>query len=71
MSQVGEVKFTFRLKMFTSARRLKHEGILTMAGKYTINYLWTTFRKKPFTEEYIDIREPADGTPVVVAEQKN
>jgi glycosyltransferase involved in cell wall biosynthesis len=39
------------------ARRLKKEGMLTIAGRYTINYLWTTFRKKPFTEEYIDIRE--------------
>jgi GT2 family glycosyltransferase len=70
MSRVGKVKFTFGLKMFSSARRLKHEGIFTMAGKYTINYLWTTFRKKPFTEEYIDIREQGVVTPVV-AEQKS
>jgi glycosyltransferase involved in cell wall biosynthesis len=70
MSRVGKVKFTFGLKMFSSARRLKHEGIFTMAGKYTINYLWTTFRKKPFTEEYIDIREQAAAAPVV-AEQKS
>jgi glycosyltransferase involved in cell wall biosynthesis len=69
MSQVGSVKFTFGLKMYTSARRLKHEGIFTMAGRYTINYLWTTFRKKPFTEEYIDIREQAAAEPAV-AEQK-
>jgi hypothetical protein len=34
MSQVGSVKFTFGLKMYTSARRLKHEGIFTMAGRY-------------------------------------
>jgi GT2 family glycosyltransferase len=69
MSQVGSVKFTFGLKMFTSARRLKHEGIFTMAGRYTINYLWTTFRKKPYTEEYTDIRERAAAEPAV-AEQK-
>lgn len=69
MSRVGKVRFTFGLRMFSSARRLKHEGIFTMAGKYTINYLWTTFRKKPFTEEYIDIREQASVAPVV-AEQK-
>ncbi len=26
------------------------------------NYLWTTFRKRPYTEEYLDVREPvADG----------
>jgi GT2 family glycosyltransferase len=57
MLRVGKVKFTFDLKMFSSARRLKQEGMLTIAGRYTINYLWTTFRKRPFTEEYIDIRE--------------
>ena len=64
MNQVGHVRFTFDLKMFSSARRLKQEGMLTIAARYTINYLWTTFRKKPFTEEYIDIREQA------VAEQE-
>ena len=57
MNAVGKVKFTFDLKMFSSARRLKNEGMLTIAARYTMNYFWTTFRKKPFTAEYIDIRE--------------
>jgi glycosyltransferase involved in cell wall biosynthesis len=57
ISKVGKVKFTFDLKMFSSARRLKHEGIFTMAWRYSLNYFWTTFRKRPFTDEYIDIRE--------------
>jgi glycosyltransferase involved in cell wall biosynthesis len=57
LNRVGQVKFTFDLKMFSSARRLKKEGMLKIAGRYTINYLWTTFRKRPFTEDYIDIRE--------------
>jgi glycosyltransferase involved in cell wall biosynthesis len=57
LNRVGKVSFTFGLKMFSSARRLKQEGMLTIAARYTINYLWTTFRKRPFTEEYIDIRE--------------
>jgi glycosyltransferase involved in cell wall biosynthesis len=65
LNQVGKVKFTFDLKMFSSARRLKKEGMLTIAARYTINYLWTTFRKRPFTEDYIDIREQA------VVEQKS
>lgn len=69
LNAVGKVKFTFDLKMFSSARRLKQEGMLTIAARYTMNYLWTTFRKKPFTEEYIDIREQA-ATPPVVVEQK-
>jgi len=59
LNRVGKVKFTFQLKMFSSARRLKKEGMLTIGARYTINYLWTTFRKRPFTEEYLDIREPA------------
>jgi glycosyltransferase involved in cell wall biosynthesis len=58
LNAVGEVRFTFDLKMFSSARRLKNEGMLTMAGRYSINYLWTTFFKKPYTDEYVDIREP-------------
>ena len=54
---VGKVLFTFDLKMLSSARRLKHEGMLTIAFRYGINYFWTTFFKHPFTREHIDIRE--------------
>jgi hypothetical protein len=31
--------------------------MLTMAARYSINYLWTTFLKRPFTDTYVDIRE--------------
>ncbi|MGI4853470.1 MAG: glycosyltransferase family 2 protein [Janthinobacterium lividum] len=61
LNSVGEVRFTFRLKMLSSARRLHKEGILTMAWRYSVNYLWTTFFDKPFTQEYIDIREQPEG----------
>ena len=57
LHRVGPVRFTFDLKMFSSARRLKHEGMFIIAARYTLNYLWTTFRKRPFTEKYIDIRQ--------------
>jgi len=57
MNQVGMVRWTLRLKMFSSARRLKHEGSFTMAWRYALNYFWTTFRKKPYTHHYTDIRE--------------
>jgi GT2 family glycosyltransferase len=60
LNRVGKVVFTFQLKMFSSARRLKNEGMLIIGWRYTINYLWTTFRKRPFTEEYIDIREQTE-----------
>ena len=39
LNAVGEVRFTFGLKMFSSARRLNQEGILTTALRYTMNYL--------------------------------
>ena len=61
LNSVGEVLFTFRLKMLSSARRLHEEGILTMAWRYSVNYLWTTFFDKPFTQDYIDIREQPEG----------
>jgi glycosyltransferase involved in cell wall biosynthesis len=61
LNTVGEVRFTFALKMFSSARRIKKEGMLTMAGRYSINYFWTTFFKRPFTNSHIDIREQPEG----------
>ena len=57
MSSVGEVLFTFDLKMYSSARRLKHEGVFMTALRYSVNYFWTTFFKRPFSKEHIDIRE--------------
>jgi len=61
LNTVGEVRFTFGLKMFSSARRLRKEGMLTMAFRYGINYFWTTFFKRPFTHQHIDIREQPEG----------
>jgi hypothetical protein len=33
-----------------------------MAWRYGINYMWTTFFKRPYTETYIDIREAEPQT---------
>jgi glycosyltransferase involved in cell wall biosynthesis len=60
MSAVGDVLFTHELKMFSSARRLKKEGLCVMAARYTVNYLWTTFFKRPFSSDHIDIREQTE-----------
>ena len=60
MNRIGKVEFSLKLKMFSSARRLKNEGMATIAWKYTINYFWTTFRKKPFTKDYLDHREQTE-----------
>ena len=59
---------------FSSARRLKNEGMLTMAARYSINYLWTTavksssgnlFEDKPSLA--VDIPRAGSGYCVVPA----
>jgi glycosyltransferase involved in cell wall biosynthesis len=57
LSKVGKVKWTFGLKMKTSGRRLEEEGVFRTAGTYTLNFFWVTFRGKPATKEYSDIRK--------------
>lgn len=56
LSKVGGVKWTFALKMMTSGRRLEKEGVFKTAGTYTLNFFWVTFRGKPATKDYTDIR---------------
>lgn len=57
LSKIGGVKFTFRLPAASSGRRLAGEGVFTIGLRYTMNFFWATFRKKPFTEAWQDIRE--------------
>lgn len=56
LAAVGSVKFTFRLPAFSSGRRLATEGMLRMAVRYGLNFLWTTFLRRPFTQGSRDIR---------------
>ncbi|MEQ1771065.1 MAG: glycosyltransferase family 2 protein [Devosia sp.] len=56
LSKVGAVKWTFKLKMKTSGRRLAEEGVFATAGRYTLNFFWVTFAGKPLTSEHTDIR---------------
>lgn len=56
LSKVGGVKWTYALKMKTSGRRLEKEGVFRTAGTYTLNFFWVTFRGKPKTSGYSDIR---------------
>jgi len=53
---IGDVKFTFNLPIYASGRRIAAEGKLTTAWRYSINYFWTIFFKKPFTKTYLDVR---------------
>jgi glycosyltransferase involved in cell wall biosynthesis len=56
LSKVGPVKWTFALPMRTSGRRLAQEGVFQTAGTYVLNYFWVTFRGKPATKDYTDVR---------------
>ncbi|MBI3627848.1 MAG: glycosyltransferase family 2 protein [Candidatus Sungbacteria bacterium] len=56
LHKVGKVKFNMRFSIYSSGRRLAHEGVLTMGARYALNYLWTMFLRRPFTQSYKDIR---------------
>jgi len=57
LHKVGPVKFTFDLPIYASGRRLAKEGAFTTGIRYSLNYFWTIFFKKPFSEtSYIAIR---------------
>jgi glycosyltransferase involved in cell wall biosynthesis len=54
---VGAVKFTFRLPALSSGRRLVEEGLLKIGVRYSMNFVWATFMHRPFTDEWIDVRQ--------------
>lgn len=56
LNAVGKVVWTFRLPMYTSGRRLAKEGIVKTGMRYALNYIWTTFTGKPWSETYVDVR---------------
>lgn len=56
LNAVGGVKFTFRLPALSSGRRLLEEGLLKIGLRYSMNFLWATFMRRPFTDEWIDVR---------------
>lgn len=56
LNKVGKVKFTFRLPMYASGRRLKAEGIWKMGIKYPLNYFSTIFFKRPVSKKVEDYR---------------
>jgi cellulose synthase/poly-beta-1,6-N-acetylglucosamine synthase-like glycosyltransferase len=55
----GEVKWTFRLPMVASGRRLEAEGIFATGLRYILNYIWVTFLGRPLSRHYTDVRSAA------------
>jgi glycosyltransferase involved in cell wall biosynthesis len=56
LATVGKVKFNMNFWIYSSARRLLKEGRVRTTVRYSINYLWITWFKKPFTPTHKDIR---------------
>jgi cellulose synthase/poly-beta-1,6-N-acetylglucosamine synthase-like glycosyltransferase len=56
LNAVGAVKFTFRLPALSSGRRLLEEGLVRIGTRYFMNFVWATFVHRPFTAEWIDVR---------------
>jgi glycosyltransferase involved in cell wall biosynthesis len=57
LNAVGDVKFSFALPALSSGRRLLSEGLVKIGLRYSMNFVWATFLRKPFTDEWLDIRQ--------------
>jgi glycosyltransferase involved in cell wall biosynthesis len=56
IQQAGYVKFTFKLPMYSSGRRMAKEGLFVTGYRYAMNYLWILVLKRPFTRTSTDVR---------------
>jgi len=56
LHKIGKVKFNLSFIMYSSARRLKNQGILTAGLLYASNFLSVVILKRPLTKAYKDIR---------------
>lgn len=52
----GRVRFTARLRILTSARRLHGEGICATVWRYMLNFLSEVLIRRPVTRSYRDVR---------------
>lgn len=56
LHRIGRVKFTFRLPIYASGRRLAAEGLIATGARYAVNYFWVIIFRRPFTQASTDIR---------------
>ena len=56
LSKVGMVRFSYRLRALSSARRFVAEGLLRVAWHYSMNFLWASFLGRPYTKGWRDFR---------------
>jgi glycosyltransferase involved in cell wall biosynthesis len=62
LSKIGIVKFSFKMPILTSGRRLAKEGAFTMGLRYTLNNFWMVVFRRPFTTVSREIRFENGGT---------
>jgi glycosyltransferase involved in cell wall biosynthesis len=60
LSKVGLVKFSLRLRAYSSGRRFVAEGLIRAGLRYAVNYVWTVLFKQPFTVTWSDFRHPRE-----------
>jgi cellulose synthase/poly-beta-1,6-N-acetylglucosamine synthase-like glycosyltransferase len=56
MQEAGRIKFTFRLPMLSSGRRMAKEGLIATGLRYAVNYMWILLFKRPFHTKSTDVR---------------
>ncbi len=56
LKKLGKVKWSWKLPMYASGRRLKGEGIIKTSFTYGANLFWVGISGRPFTKKYKDIR---------------
>jgi glycosyltransferase involved in cell wall biosynthesis len=56
LHRAGRVRFTFRLPIYASARRIAAEGLIMTGARYALNYFWIILFRRPFTRGSTDIR---------------
>lgn len=54
LHDVGRVKFRFDFYILGSGRRLMQDGLLKTFVIYGLNYVWSAWKHKPYTEGYQD-----------------
>jgi hypothetical protein len=52
----GKIKFAMKLKLHSSPRRLKDQGVISTTWIYLKNYLSVTFKDRAATSAYKDFR---------------
>ena len=57
LAKAGKIKFNLGMYCYSSARRIRAEGLLRSGSRYAINYLWVWISGHPWTDTHADHRE--------------